>query len=105
MRGSKLGNKYIRDEVINSLSNEREMEQNTALELVQGAGGGGSVLDKALALANKSAQQEQEKQAALDMEQEHTKPVMSDDWPFLSETEKDDITHDLDTIDDYGIGR
>lgn len=102
VRGSKLGNEYTRDEVIDSLSNEREMEQDTALEQVQEAGGGGIVLDKALALAEEAAQQEQEKVAALDME--NTRPEI-DDWNRLSEMEKDDIRNDINTIDDYSFSR
>ena len=59
-------------------------------------------LDKALELANQSAEKEQEKFAALDMKEQKKLP---DDWKYLSEMEKDDLTYDLSTIDDYGIGR
>ena len=60
------------------------------------------MLDKALALAEEAAQQEQEKVAALDME--NTRPEI-DDWNRLSEMEKDDIRNDINTIDDYSFSR
>lgn len=102
VRGSKLGNDYSRDGVVNSLSMEREQGQETALEKVEQGLSAGSTLDKALELANQSAEKEQEKFAALDMKEQEKLP---DDWKYLSEMEKDDLTHDLSTIDDYGIGR
>ena len=102
VRGSKLGNEYSRDGVVNSLSVEREQGQETALEKVGHGLSAGSTLDKALELANQSAEKEQEKFAALDMKEQEKLP---DDWKYLSEMEKDDLIYDLSTIDDYGIGR
>lgn len=102
VRGSKLGNEYSRDGVVNSLSLERERVPETALEKVEQGLSAGSTLDKALELANQSAEKEQEKVAALEMKEQERLP---DDWKYLSEMEKDDITHDMSTIDDYGLGR
>ena len=102
VRGSKLGNEYSRDGVVNSLSVEREQGQETALEKVGHGLSTGSTLDKALELANQSAEKEQEKFSALDMKEQEKLP---DDWKYLSEMEKDDLIYDLSTIDDYGIGR
>jgi len=104
VRAAKLGNEYSRDEVISSLSVEREQEQATALEQVQSGGGGNNLLDKALDIANQAAEQEQEKVAALDM-QEQANENRFEDWKQLSEMEKSDLLHDLASIDDYGLGR
>lgn len=104
VRAAKLGNEYSRDEVISSLSVEREQEQTTALEQVQSGGGGNNLLDKALDIANQAAEQEQEKVAALDMHEQENENRF-EDWNQLSEMEKSDLLNDLASIDDYGLGR
>ena len=64
--------------------------------------GSSSTLEKALQMADEAGEKEQEKFAALELKDKAKEP---DEWRHLSEMAKDDITHDLSTIDDYGIGR
>lgn len=101
VRGAKLGEEYTRSAVTESLSMEKSHE--TALEQVeQLQDDSSSTLEKALQMADKAGEKEQEKFAALELKDKAKEP---DEWRHLSEMAKDDITHDLSTIDDYGIGR
>ena len=80
-----------------------EKSHETALEQVeQLQDGSSSTLEKALQMADEAGEKEQEKFAALELKDKAKEP---DEWRHLSEMAKDDITHDLSTIDDYGLGR
>ncbi|MBO6292954.1 MAG: relaxase/mobilization nuclease domain-containing protein, partial [Selenomonas sp.] len=101
VRGAKLGEEYTRSAVTESLSMEKSHE--TALEQVeQLQGGSSSTLEKALKMADEAGEKEQEKVAALQMEE---RPDVPDDWKWLSEADKDDLKNDLDHIDDWGLSR
>jgi hypothetical protein len=64
--------------------------------------GSSSTLEKALKMADEAGEKEQEKVAALQMEE---RPDVPDDWKWLSEADKDDLKNDLDHIDDWGLSR